>query len=577
MELPRLTFDYLRENIVGRNNYFTTPFGEVLLTYADYTASGRALHFIEDYLQFLLGSYANTHTEDDITGKHMTGLLHEAEKMIKQCFNAGDNCYIIASGTGATGAIKKFQEIIGVYQSPFTKNRREQLITEALKSYPSMEESQSSINAFISGHKPVVFIGPYEHHSNDIMWREGLCDVIEVELTVDGLFDLEDLEKKVSNPKYENRMKIGSFSAASNITGVRSPVYDIARICHRHGALACFDFAASAPYVEIDMNKDDEAYFDAVFLSTHKFLGGPGGSGILVINKKHYNDKLPPTVAAGGTVDYVSRDDVLYIADAETREKPGTPGILQTIKAALAINLKDAVGIEEIENQELLLIKKALARFKKHPNIEILGNQEPENRIAIFSLLFKHQERYLHPKLATRLLNDLFGIQSRAGCSCAGPYGHRLLQIGKKTSLRYRQAIEDGFQCVKPGWTRINFHYTMSDEEFDFICQAIEFIADYGHLFIPLYVLDEKTGEWKHRDEQTGQDMESLDISSVIVKTRQKRKQKKLTDFASEYRRYLERGKMLTDQLQKTGKKEYSRFDQPLREELRYFYFLNKI
>jgi len=457
-----LSFEEVRNAIIGKSFTFQTPYGNRLLTYADYTASGRSLHFIEQFLIKIQREYANTHTEDDVTGRHMTELLHQAEKIIKKAFNADNNCYIIATGTGATGAIAKFQEIIGIRIPPATKNHLLLILEKFFKQNGIDQNLRKKLDLEINRHKPVVFIGPYEHHSNDIMWREAIVEVNTIKLTPDGYLDLKDLELQVSDPKYENRLKIGSFSAASNVTGLKSPIYEIARIMHKYNSLVCFDFAASAPYVEINMNKDSDTFFDAIFLSPHKFVGGPGSTGILVFNERVYDLKLPPTSAGGGTVDFVSPTTVDYSDEIEIREKAGTPGILQTIKAALAIDLKDAVGIENIESKELEYTSRALERFSKHSYIEILGPLDPKNRISIVSFMIKQGDKYLHPKLITKLLNDLFGIQSRAGCMCAGPYGHLLLNIEEEQSQKYRKIIQQGIIGIKPGWCRVNYHYLIS-------------------------------------------------------------------------------------------------------------------
>jgi selenocysteine lyase/cysteine desulfurase len=353
--------------------------------------------------------------------------------------------------------------------------------------------------------RPVVFVGPYEHHSNEVSWRESLAEVVAIGLTPDGGLDLADLDRKAGDPRYEGRLKIGSLSAASNVTGMKTPVYEAARILHRHGALACFDFAACAPYVAIDMNRDAESRFDAVFFSPHKFLGGPGTSGLLLFNRHIYREDLAPTFASGGTVDYVGPVDQDYAADIETREKPGTPGTLQLLKAMLAIELKEAIGQDVIEERERDYTRRMMERFLRHPGIEVLGNPDPDRRIGIVSFNLRHKARYLHPKLVTRLLNDLFGIQSRAGCSCAGPYGHRLLNIGPEESHRYREVIHTGCQGLKPGWVRLSLHYCMDDADVDYLCRAVEFLAEAGHLFLRLYRFDLGTGAWCHADECGGE------------------------------------------------------------------------
>jgi selenocysteine lyase/cysteine desulfurase len=492
------SFPFLRDQIIGADAILKTPFGERLMVYGDYTASGRCLLFIENYLQILQRTYANTHTEDDTTGRNMTQLLHEAEAAIKAAVNAGPDGRIIAVGTGATGAINKLQQILGVYCPPAARARlaRE---SESFLGRARYDE----LDAHLRAHQPVVFVGPFEHHSNEVSWRLGLATVVEVRLDEDGGIDLTHLEALLREPAYRARVRIGSFSAASNVTGMKTPVHAIARLLHGHGAIACFDYAASAPYVPIDMNPspgdDGDPSLDAIFLSPHKFLGGPGSSGILVFNKRLYQEQLPPTVAAGGTVDYVSETAQDFIADIEERERAGTPGTLQVIKAALAFKVKDWLTHSQIETREHELLCRAMARWHRAPNIEILGHPDPDRRVAIVSFnVADHAGRILHPKFVTALLNDLFGIQSRAGCSCAGPYGHRLLHIDADRSSRYRQCVVAGYGGIKPGWCRLGFHFTMDDAEADFVIEAVEFIGEYGHRFLPLYRFDLTSGAWSH-------------------------------------------------------------------------------
>jgi selenocysteine lyase/cysteine desulfurase len=274
----------------------------------------------------------------------------------------------------------------------------------------------------------------------------------------------------------------------------------VARILHRHDALAFFDFAAIAPYGEIDVCRDDESYFDGIYFSPHKFLGGPGSTGILIMHEKIYRRDLPPTIGAGGTVDYVSFDEQAYNPAIEVREKPGTPGILQIMRAALALELKERLGIENIAKREKELIHRTLDKFGGCKPIEIVGNHDPDQRIAIFSFNIRAGTSYLHPRFVTLLLNDLFGIQSRAGCSCAGPYGHRVLHIDGKKSQRFKDRLMHGFLGVKPGWARINFHFLMTDEEFEYITDSICFVCEYGKYFLPLYEFNIHTGSWRHRD-----------------------------------------------------------------------------
>ena len=504
-----LEFDYLRRELIGADAPIQTPYGERLMMYADYTASGRCLCFVENYLRQLQRIYANSHTEDDISGRSMTQLLREAEASIKRSVNAGESGRIICAGNGATGAIDKLQQIIGVSLPPVTRRHLGTLLSNSLGL-----DQLDIFKRYLRENQPIVFVGPYEHHSNEISWRENLATVVPVQLDQQGGIDLKHLEELLQNPAYKGRKRIGSFSAASNVTGIKSPVHEIAALLHRHDAIACFDFAASAPYVQIDMNPPADEYegdasLDAIFISPHKFLGGPGSSGVLVFNERLYHRDLPPTVSAGGTVDYVGPVNQDFITHIEEREKPGTPGVLQVLKAAMVFEIKDNVGVARIEQREHELLKKVFDRWLANPQIEILGNQDPAKRVGIVSFNIKanidksEDSYYLHPKFVTTLLNDLFGIQSRAGCSCAGPYGHRLLGIDEETSEEYRVCVTDGYSGVKPGWCRVSMHYVMDDLEVDFLLDSVEFVARYGGLFLPLYDFDLYDGSWSKKDDST--------------------------------------------------------------------------
>jgi selenocysteine lyase/cysteine desulfurase len=498
---PRLDLAGLREHIIGADTLVRTPFGERPLVYADYTASGRCLDFVEDYLRAVAGVYANCHTEDSHTGRTVTHLLDEAEHSIRRAVNAGPDGCVIAVGAGSTGAIHKLQEILGVAIPPATCKFLDDASVDAL----GAEGAQTLADA-VASRQPVVFVGPFEHHSNEVTWREGFCDVVEVELDDGGSLDLSDLERQLSRPEWEGRRKIGSFSAGSNVTGVRTPVRDIARVLHRHGALAFFDFAAAGPYVEIDMNPagDPEARLDAVFLSPHKFLGGPGSAGLLVFDGNLYPSDLAPTVAGGGTVVYVTADGHSFVKDIEAREKAGTPALFQTLRAALALEVKSAIGVDAIHAREQQLLRRAFARWQGVDAIEVFGPADPEARLGIVSFNVRDERGYLHPRFVTSLLSDLFGVQSRAGCSCAGPYAHRLLHIEPERAGRMRDWAEKGVHGVKPGWCRVGFHYTMDDAEADYLIECVAFVAEYGRHFLPLYNFELASGVWTHRDFANG-------------------------------------------------------------------------
>ncbi|MGD8537805.1 MAG: aminotransferase class V-fold PLP-dependent enzyme [Candidatus Aminicenantes bacterium] len=555
------SLESIREQIVGHDLLFDTPFGERHLLYTDYTASGRGFRKIEETIWNIEKSYANTHTEDDYSGKYLTQLLHEAESKIKELVNAGPEGKIIMIGSGTTGALKKLQEIIGVYIPPVTKERISKSIRKTCNTNDKSLEQ-------IEKDRPVVFIGPYEHHTNELMWREAYVEVVVIPFDNEGRIDLYELERQLSHEKYKDRMKIGSFSAGSNITGIRTRVYDIARICHKKGALIFYDFAAVAPYVKIDMNRDEHSFFDAIFFSPHKFLGGPGTSGVLVFNEKIYRKDLPPTTAGGGTVRYVGFEGHDFAEDIEIREKAGTPPILQAIKAALVLDLKEKIGTDRIEAIESAYTEYVIERLKQIDNLEIIGDVSPYRGVSIISFNIQHKDKILHPKFVTKLMNDLFGIQSRAGCSCAGPYGHILLDIDDETSKRFRSQVLKGCEGIKPGWVRVNIHYTLSQDDIDYLLNAITFVARSAYLFLQKYTFDMRTAEWKHIGFEDAIPEFSID-NDFAPKT------VNMEDLPRLRETYLEQAKRLASELEKQGDMPFARDDKDI-EELKSFYYIHR-
>lgn len=557
----KYSLESIRKQIVGNDLLFKTPFGERHLLYADYTASGRGFQKIEEIIWNIEKSYANTHTEDDYSGKYLTRLLHQAESKIKECVNAGPDGKIIMIGSGTTGALKKLQEIIGVYIPPVTKER-------ILKSVQNVCEADDWTLEKIDKDRPVVFIGPYEHHTNELMWREAYVEVVVIPFDRKGSIDLEELERQLSQEKFKDRLKIGSFSAGSNITGIRTRVYDIARICHKNGALIFYDFAAVAPYVEIDMNRDERSSFDAIFFSPHKFLGGPGTSGVLVFNEKIYRKNLPPTTAGGGTVRYVGFDGHDFAEDIETREKAGTPPILQAIKAALVLDLKEKIGTDMIEAIESRYTAYFIEKLRQIDNLEIIGDISPYRGVSIISFNIKHKDKILHPKFVTKLMNDLFGIQSRAGCSCAGPYGHILLDIDDETSNKFRHLILKGCEGIKPGWVRVNIHYTLSQDDIDYLLETIAFAARFGYLFLQKYTFDMRTAEWRH----IGFEELALEFS---IDNDFAPESIHLADLPRLRKSYLDQARQIASELEKQGELPYVQDEKDI-EELKSFYYIHR-
>lgn len=474
----------IHDSVIGKDTAVETPFGLRRVTYADYTASGRSLSFIEDYIRAqVLPMYANTHTETSGTGLQTTRFREDARDIIKRCIGANnDEHAVIFAGNGATGAVDRLIGILG------------------LRIPDSLEQEYHLGDAIPANRHPVVFVGPYEHHSNELPWRESIADVVQINEDADGQIDLTELEERLV--EYAERpLKIGSFSAASNVTGIISDTSAISRLLHKHDALSFWDFAASAPYVGISMGStkvDDGDYKDAIFISPHKLIGGPGSPGLLVARRDLLTNKVP-AVPGGGTVQYVSPDHHTYITDQEHREEGGTPAIIGSIRAGLVFKLKDEVGPDRIRGLEHHFIRRAIDSWKTNPSIDILGNPDAE-RLSIVSFVIRTEDKVLHHNYVVALLNDLFGIQARGGCSCAGPYGHRLLGIDLETSRRFEDVIATGCEVLKPGWVRLNFNYFISESEFDYIVEAVHMIGSDGWRLLPLYTYEAESGIWRHRD-----------------------------------------------------------------------------
>lgn len=476
--------DTIRRSVIGTRELVDGPFGPRPVVYADYTASGRAVGFIEDYIrEVVLPLYANTHTESSGTGRQTTRFREEAREIIRRAVGAGPDHAVVFCGSGSTAAIAKMVGVLGI-------------------AIPRSLDDHHGLSARIPPReRPVVFIGPYEHHSNELPWRESIADVVVIDEDADGRVDLDHLRAALV-AHADRPLKIGSFSAASNVTGILTDTSAVATILHEHDALSFWDYAAAAPYVAIDMGDpaDDPGHLDAVFLSPHKLVGGPGTPGVLVARRDLFTNPVP-VVPGGGTVSYVNPTDHDYLADPEHREEGGTPEIVGSIRAGLAFQLKEAVGPERIMAIEERMARRAIDAWCDHPGIDVLGNRDSE-RLSIVSFVIRSGDegRHLHHNYVVALLNDLFGIQSRGGCSCAGPYGHRLLGIDPDTSEAFHREIGRGCEGIKPGWVRVNFTYFLDDETVEYLIAAVRLVADHGHRLLPLYHFDPLSGLWTHRD-----------------------------------------------------------------------------
>jgi len=444
-------FDSFRKNIIGIDQTFESPYGTQNLVYADWTASGRMYRPLEEKILNDFGPFvANTHTETSTSGAAMTLAYHEARNIIKRHVNASLDDVLITEGSGMTGVVNKFQRILGLK------------ITENLKE-----------NTSVPGDKqPIVFVSHMEHHSNHTSWLETIAQVEVVPCDEFGLICLRSFEKLLK--RYQDKpLKIASVTACSNVTGIKTNYHKIASLIHKYNGLCFVDFACSAPYVDIDMypeNKDE--YLDAIFFSPHKFLGGPGSSGVLIFNKRLYKNTIPDN-PGGGTVSYTNPwGEHDYFDDVETREDGGTPAFLQTIRVALSVQLKEQMGTGKIKEREDEVNEVIFNTLENLEGVQILAPRH-KTRLSIFSFYF---ERY-HFNLVVKLLNDRFGIQTRGGCSCAGTYGHFLLNIDVDTSHKIKDQISEGCNTEKPGWVRMSVHPTITDHEVEYICNSLKALS----------------------------------------------------------------------------------------------------
>ena len=463
-------FQEIRKGIVGNDTSYNSPYGKKKIVYADWIAGGRLHKDVEHQITNVFGPFvANTHTETSETGTRMTQAYHYAQSIVKRYVNADENDVIVSAGFGMTAVINKFIRIIGLRKCLDQKLNEEDT--------------------------PIVFITHMEHHSNQTSWLETNADVVIIPPNDDLLVDPNELKKLLE--KYKNRKnKIGAFSACSNVTGIRTPINELAKLMHEYNGLVFIDYAASAPYDKIDMHPTDkQAKLDAIFFSPHKFLGGPGASGIMIFDSKIYNNDVPDN-PGGGTVDWTNPwHEHKFVDNIEAREDGGTPGFLQMIKAALSFELKNKMGIKNIEDREKELLKISFQLLEDIPEVKILADNV-KNRLGVISFYIPN----IHFNLIVKLLSDKFGIQVRGGCACAGTYGHYLLNVSPEQSHKISDKINSGDLSEKPGWVRWSLHPTMTNQEVYDFADALKQIIKNKDNWENDYIYDKNKNEYFHKD-----------------------------------------------------------------------------
>lgn len=438
----------LEDSVIGHDILVDGPFGSHPLVYADHAASGRALRQVEEFVfAKVLPFYANPHSRASFCGRRINALRAEARRRVAQACSADEGYEVIFTGAGATAGIQKLVHLLEL-------------------SNPAQAGKTDA---------PLIVLGPYEHHSNLLPWRESGTETIELPESEECCGPCPKALESVLKEAH-GRKVVCSFSAGSNVTGSLVEVERITRLAKNHGALVIWDYAGAGPYLPINMLPAKDAAIDAVAVSPHKMLGGPGATGVLVVRRDAVAINRP-TAAGGGTVRYVTSADHDFSLDLGTREEAGTPNTIGDIRAALAFEVKAALNRAGCSTVGRDHASRARMRWSEHPNLQMLGPNSPDRLPIIAFRMTGKDGQLIHHQLITQLLSDKYGIQARGGCACAGPYVHRLLSIDEDGAQILRRAVLAGDELAKPGFVRLSFSSCMAQNTADFIINAVSEVA----------------------------------------------------------------------------------------------------
>ncbi|WP_439123618.1 aminotransferase class V-fold PLP-dependent enzyme [Marivita sp.] len=437
---------WVRSGLIGDGIKIDGPFGPKPLVYADYVASGRALDQVEDFIRYkVLPYYANSHTQASYCGSYVTRLREAARSEVARMTGVGAGESVVFTGSGSTAAINRIVALLDIAR----------LVAQ--------------------GRRISVLVGPYEHHSNLLPWRESGGTVIEIPEGASGGPCIDALSRALDEAAGAD-LVVGTFSAASNVTGIVTDIDAITRLLKSRGALAVWDYGCGAPYMAMDMKSGTDAAKDAIVFSPHKFPGGPGASGVMIVRNAVVS-RCTPSLPGGGTVSFVSPWGHTYSDRIEAREEAGTPNVIGDIRVALAMLVKEALGQDWLDARQNHLRQRAEAVWSRNPRLQMLGLAQP-NALPIFSFRVRDGEGgYVHQQFFTRLLSDAAGVQARGGCACAGSYAHRLLHLDQTQSESLKRAISEGCELEKPGWVRLNLSALMTNEKADYVIQSVDALA----------------------------------------------------------------------------------------------------